>query len=120
MTYQITIVGNVQPTPVTITNSSVLPSGTVETYYANVFSVSGGSIPYTWSVLSGQLPPGLTLNSDITLSQTGDDLSGTPTTAGTFTFTMQVTDGQGHHASQQFSLTIQPAPTPPRHHHGQQ
>jgi large repetitive protein len=110
MTYQITIAGNVQPPPPTITNSSVLPSGTVGTYYANVFSVSGGSIPYTWSVQSGQLPPGLALNSDITLSQTGDDLSGTPTTAGTFTFTMQVTDGAGHQASQQFSLTIQPRP----------
>jgi len=95
---------------VTINGSSVLPSGTFETYYTNVFSVSGGSIPYTWSVRSGQLPPGLTLASDITLSQAGDDLSGTPATAGTFTFTMQVTDGQGNHASRQFSLTIQPRP----------
>jgi hypothetical protein len=86
MTYQITIVGNFQPAPVTINGPSVLPSGTVGAYYANVFSVSGGSIPYTWSVRSGQLPPGLALNSDITLSQTGDDLSGTPATAGTFTF----------------------------------
>ena len=74
-----------------------------------MFSVSGGSIPYTWSVLAGQLPPGLTLKSDITLSQTGDDLSGTPTAAGTFTFTIQVTDGQDNQASQHFSLTIQPA-----------
>ena len=115
MTYQITIAGNSQPPPLTINGPSVLPSGTVGTQYANVFSVSGGSIPYTWSVQSGQLPPGLTLKSDITLSQTGDDLSGTPTTAGTFAFTMQVTDGQGTHASQQFSLTIQPA-----HHKGGQ
>lgn len=119
MTYQITVVGNFQPPPLKITGSSVLPSGTAGTAYTNVFS-SGGSIPYTWSVLSGQLPPGLTLKLDITLSQAGDDLSGTPTTAGTFTFTMQVTDGQGNQASQQFSLTIQPAPTPPGHHHGQQ
>jgi hypothetical protein len=110
MTYQITVVGNFQPPPLTINGPSVLPSGTVGTSYANVFSVGGGSIPYTWSVRSGQLPPGLALNSDITLSQTGDDLSGTPTTAGTFTFTMQVTDGQGNQASQQFSLTIQPRP----------
>jgi large repetitive protein len=108
MTYQITVVGNVQPPPLTINGSSVLPSGTVGTEYVNVFSVSGGSIPYTWSVRSGQLPPGLPLNSDITLSQAGDDLSGTPATAGTFTFAMQVTDGQGHQASRQFSLSIQP------------
>jgi hypothetical protein len=110
MTYQITIVGNFQPPPVTINGPSVLPSGTFETYYTNVFSVSGGSIPYTWAVLSGQLPPGHYLASDITMSQTGDDLTGTPTTAGTFTFTMRVTDGQGNQASRQFSLTIQPRP----------
>ena len=109
MTYQITVVGNFQPPPLKINGSSALPSATVGTEYANVFSISGGSIPYTWSVLAGQLPPGLTLKSDITLSQTGDDLSGTPTAAGTFTFTIQVTDGQGNQASQQFSLTIQPA-----------
>jgi hypothetical protein len=124
MTYQITIVGNYQPPPVTINGSSVLPSGTFETYYTNVFSVSGGSIPYTWSVLSGQLPPGLYLASDITMSQTGDDLTGTPRTTGTFTFTMQVTDGAGNKASKQFSLTILPTPPPPPpppgHHHGQQ
>jgi hypothetical protein len=116
MTYQLTVVGNFQPPPLTI-NGSVLPSGTVGTEYANVFSVSGGSIPYSWSVASGKLPPGLTLLSDITLSQTGDNLSGTPTTAGTYTFTMQVTDGQGNTASQPFSLTIQPASG---HYHGQQ
>jgi len=123
MTYQITVVGNFQPPPLTINGSSVLPSGTFETNYSNVFSVSGGSIPYTWSVLSGQLPPGLYLASDITLDQTGNDLSGTPRTTGTFTFTMQVTDGAGNTASKQFSLTIQPTPPPPppvHHHHGQQ
>jgi hypothetical protein len=124
MTYQITIVGNFTPPPVTITDSPVLPSGTVNTYYDYVFNVSGGSIPYTWSVVSGQLPPGLQLDSLITLSQTDDELGGTPETAGTFTFTMQVTDGAGKTASKQFTLTIQPTPPPPPpspgHHHGQQ
>jgi hypothetical protein len=109
---------------VTINGSSVLPSGTFETYYTNVFSVSGGSIPYTWSVVSGQLPPGLYLAPDIAMSQTGEDLTGTPTTTGTFTFTMQVADGAGNKASKQFSLTILPTPPPPPpppgHHHGQQ
>jgi hypothetical protein len=88
----------------------------------NVFNVSGGSIPYTWSVVSGQLPPGMLLESDITMSQTGDDLTGTPRTTGTFVFTMQVTDGAGNKASKQFSLTILPTPQPPPPpgHHGQQ
>ena len=120
MTYQVTIAGNFTPPPVTITDSPVLPSGTVETYYDYVFNVSGGSIPYTWTVVSGQLPPGLLLDSLITLSQTDNELAGTPRTTGTFTFTMQVTDGAGNHASKQFTLTIQPTPPPPTHKHGQQ
>ncbi len=119
MTYQITIVGNFTPPPVTITDLPVLPSGTSGTYYDYVFNVSGGSIPYTWTVVSGQLPPGLILDSLITLSQTDDELAGTPQTTGTFTFTMQVTDGAGHQASKQFTLTVNPVP-PPVHHHGQQ
>jgi hypothetical protein len=122
MTYQLTIIGNYQPPPVTIDNSSPLPSATFETYYVNVFNVSGGSIPYAWSVVAGQLPPGMLLESDITMSQTGDDLTGTPRTTGTFVFTMQVTDGAGNKASKQFSLTILPTPQspPPPGHHGQQ
>jgi hypothetical protein len=119
MTYQVTVVGNFTPPPVTITDSPVLPSGTVDTYYDYVFNVSGGSIPYTWSVVSGQLPPRLLLDSLITRSQTDDELAGTLETTGTFTFTMQVTDGAGNTASKQFSLTIQPTPPPPPgHHHG--
>jgi hypothetical protein len=57
------------------------------------------------------------------MSQTGDDLTGTPRTTGTYIFTMQVTDGAGNTASKQFSLTILPTPPPPSpppgHHHGQ-
>jgi large repetitive protein len=113
MTYQLTIVGNYQPPPLTIDNSSVLPSGTFETFYVNVFTNSGGTLPYTWSVTSGQLPPGMYLASDIEFDQTGDDLTGTPRTTGTFTFTMQVKDAAGHTASKQFTLTILPTPPPP-------
>jgi hypothetical protein len=113
MTYQLTIVGNYQPPPLAILNTSPLPSGTFETFYVNVFNLSGGTLPYTWSVISGQLPPGMYLASDIEFDQTGDDLTGTPRTTGTFIFTMQVKDAAGNTASKQFTLTILPTPPPP-------
>ena len=124
MTYQLTIVGNYQPPPLTILNTSPLPSATLETFYVNVFNLNGGTLPYTWSVLSGQLPPGMYLASDIEFDQTGDDLTGTPRTTGTFTFTMQLKDAAGNTTTKQFTLTVLPTPPPPPpppvHHHGQQ
>ena len=72
-------------TPVTITTSS-LPNGTVGTAYSATLSASGGTTPYTWSISAGSLPAGLTLN-----ASTGA-ITGTPTTAGTFSFTAKVTD----------------------------
>jgi hypothetical protein len=120
MTYQLTIVGNFQPPPLTIDNSSPLPSATFGTYYTNVFNDSGGTLPYTWSVISGQLPPGLILESLDSFAQTGDDLDGSPQTTGTYTFTMQVKDAAGNTATKQFTLTVNPLPPPPPppHHKG--
>jgi large repetitive protein len=48
-----------------------------------------GATPYTWSLASGALPAGLSLN-----AATGE-ISGTPTTAGTANFTVQVTGANG-------------------------
>jgi hypothetical protein len=80
-----------------ITNSSPLPNGTVGVGYSQTLSATGGTPPYTWSVISGSLPPGLSLSS-------GGVLSGTPTTANTYNFTVQVSGGGT--ASKAFSLTI--------------
>lgn len=62
-----------------------LPNAAVGEFYTTTLTATGGLPPYTWSVSSGSLPPGLSLSSS-------GVISGTPTTAGTFNFTIQVTD----------------------------
>ncbi len=63
-----------------------LKAGTQGKAYKGGFQASGGKAPYSWSVVAGSLPTGLTLN-----SSTGA-ITGTPTTPGTYNFTVQVTD----------------------------
>jgi uncharacterized repeat protein (TIGR01451 family) len=70
----------------------------------------GGNIidatPFTWTVDSGTLPPGLSLSS-------GGAITGTPTAAGTFNFTMKVADSTGLTATQAQTITIAPDCAPP-------
>ena len=54
----------VQTAPLAITTGIQLPNGTVNAGYSTNLAASGGTPPYTWSIASGSLPPGLTLNSD--------------------------------------------------------
>ena len=80
-----------------------LTGGTVAVPYSQVLPASGGSPPYTWSVLGGSLPTGLSLAASGTLS-------GTPTQASPFTFTGKVTDSAGAVATSIFVITIAPPP----------
>ena len=87
------------PLPLVITNSSdQFTAGTVGTAYsANLFR-SGGVAPYNWSIIAGGLPPGMRLSGNI--------ISGTPTTRGTFAFTVRLTDGSGQQAIRDFSMAV--------------
>ncbi len=74
------------PAPVTITTTSIPSSATVGIRYATTaLSAYGGTPPYTWQVSSGSLPSGLTLS-------TAGVISGTPTAADPFSFSVEVTD----------------------------
>jgi parvulin-like peptidyl-prolyl isomerase len=72
--------------PVSVTTSS-MPDGQVGVKYIQVLEAQGEDNSYKWSIVAGSLPAGLTL-ADVT-----GVISGTPTTAGTFSFTLQVDDG---------------------------
>jgi len=97
-TYRITV-GS--PPSLTISfPSSCCNAGTVGSSYLQNFFSSGGVGPFTWTVAAGQLPSGVLL--------TGSHLGGTPTVAGTFTFTIKVTDSAGDQASEPGSITISP------------
>lgn len=68
-----------------ITNTSPLTDATENSPYVQIFSGAGATAPYTFAVISGALPAGLTLDPN-------GLLSGTPTESGDFTFTIEVTD----------------------------
>ena len=88
------------PRPLVVTTPSTCCSpGTVGTFYQVHFFADGGVQPYSWALVAGQFPPGLSLDPS-------GLLSGTPTTAGTFPFTVRVTDQSGQQATGQFNITV--------------
>jgi hypothetical protein len=91
-----------------ISTSSPLKPGSINTAYSTTLAATGGSGTYTgWMVTQGadQLAP---LN--LSLSNAGT-LSGTPTVAGSATFTAQVTDSEGHTATASLTVNVYSALT---------
>lgn len=83
-----------------ITSTDPLTAGTVDTPYSEALAVTGGFPEYTFSIVTGALPAGLSLD-----SRTGV-ISGTPTGAETANFTIRVTDLLGQTNDQALSITI--------------
>jgi hypothetical protein len=92
--------------PLTVTTTA-LPSGAVGTAYSAAVAAAGGVAPLgTWSLSQGTLPAGLTLAPD-------GAITGTPTAAGTSTFTVRITDAANTAATRQLAINIQLPPVPP-------
>jgi hypothetical protein len=80
---------------------AALPNGTVGAAYSQTVSASGGTgTGYSYSVSSGALPAGLSLNASTGL------VSGTPTTATSYSFTIRAVDSGSNAGSQAYNVTI--------------
>jgi len=86
--------------PTVVVNPATLPSAIAGTPYAQVITASGGTAPYAYTLSSGALPPGLSLN-----PVTGA-ITGTPTTFGTFNFTITATDANGCPGSRAYTMLV--------------
>ncbi len=96
---EVTIREGSTTTPGVVTTS--LPGGQVGQTYRAMLEGIGGDGTYEWALLSGSLPAGLALSAS-------GNISGTPTTAGTSEFTVQVTSA-GQTASRTLSIVVEPS-----------
>jgi hypothetical protein len=85
--------------PTLTVNPATLPNGTTGTAYHQTLSATPAG-NYSFSKTSGSLPPGLTLNS------AAGSLSGTPTTTGSYTFTVTATGFGTCAGSRSYTITV--------------
>ncbi len=94
-----TVTITVSPPAVAITPTT-LPNGTQGTAYSQTVSASGGTAPYTYAIIAGSLPAGLSLNTGTGV------ISGTPSASGSFNLTLTATDANSANGSRAYSLLI--------------
>jgi uncharacterized protein YhjY with autotransporter beta-barrel domain len=92
---------NVGAPTITVTPAT-LPAASVAATYTQQLTASGGVGPYAYTLSSGSLPAGLTLNSS-------GLLSGTPTAGGSFTLTVQAADAHLFTGTRSYTLTVSSA-----------
>nr|WP_186363511.1 putative Ig domain-containing protein [Rhizobium sp. ACO-34A] len=96
-TYQVTVLPEID------FSASTLPSGRVGTAYSQTITVSGATPPYSYSIASGALPPGLSLDSS------SGTISGTPTASGSYSFSFRATDSTSFSEDQSMTLNVAPS-----------
>ncbi len=97
--FSITVSGSASAAPLSIANAgSLLVRGDVGRSYSASLLAAGGQQPYTWSIMSGTLPTGLSI--------AGNQISGKPASAGTWTFVVRVADASGQTAAKLLSIVV--------------
>ena len=81
-------------------NPASLPNGSLGLAYSQTVSATGGTGPYTFSILTGTLPAGLTLNTSSGV------IAGTPTSAESSTFTVQAVDSLSNSGTRDYTINI--------------
>ncbi len=83
-----------------VVTNAALPLAVLANSYKAYLAAAGGATPYTWTITSGQLPPGLTLSASTGL------ISGKPTTAGSYPIVAQVADAGDRTASRPLTIEV--------------
>jgi hypothetical protein len=86
--------------PLSLPAATTLPSGVTGANYTGTVGARGGQAPYTFSVATGQLPPGLALNT------TTGAITGTPSQVGSFNFAILVRDAASAQLQSNFTIVI--------------
>jgi hypothetical protein len=84
--------------------TSILPPATQYFSYSATVATSGGTAPYAWSIVSGALPTGFSIDAS------SGAIAGTSTSAGTYNFTMQAQDVNANVATRQMTIVVNPPP----------
>jgi hypothetical protein len=95
----VTVTAASGPPPTLSITTTSLSGATTGSSYSNTLSATGGTSPYAWTVTSGTLPTGFSV-------QSAGSISGTTNQAGQFTFTVQVADSSSPRQTATKSLTL--------------
>jgi large repetitive protein len=101
LSYSIRIMSSPVESGTSGVSPSIFPNAVISGSYSQLIVPYGGTAPYAFAVITGSLPPGITLN-----TSTGE-LSGTSTAAGVYNFVIQVTDDAAAVTSRSYNIVVE-------------